>query len=136
MGKSFVRDSFYHQPPSRGASQEEWADWLQKDELAARAAKVKFNRNNRMQSIENTPDLNVMKIGGIYKQVPSLGFVGGEDGVIGKLEPIVEANQEKCVDQVKQSLNAIHRRGGSHKYRNKAKRERIRLERKAKYRGR
>jgi hypothetical protein len=133
MDKTFVRRSFYLEPPQKGATQEEWENWLKLDDQEAKTAKARFTRSRKSQQLEDTPAMNVSKVRGVYKQVPALGFVEqGESG--GRFEPIIEAPQEALIDTARQVANALHRRGGSRQYRNKDKRAQIRLARKAKYR--
>lgn len=133
MDKCFVRSSWYVDPPAKNATKEEWEQWLEADAKEAKAAKIRFARSRKSQRLECTSDLSVAKINGVYRQVPALGFV--EQGG-GRLEPIVEAAQEQEVENIRQDVNAFHRRGGSRQYRNKNKREQIRMARKAKYRSR
>lgn len=132
--RTFVRQSFYVQPPKSNASAEEWEDWMEKDNMAARTAKAKFTRAaNKAKDFDALPDFHTAKVNGRYKQVIAVGFVGqGEDG--GSMEPIQSAQQELTIDEARKMI--LHKSGGTRKNRNKANRAKIRQARKAKYRNR
>jgi hypothetical protein len=132
--RSFIRKSWYVSPPSSNASAEEWENWIEQDNKAAKVDKRQFNKARKAQSIDSTPDFHTAKVGGVYKQVRAVGFVGESAG--GHIEPIQEAQQEGEIDRARQALNSLHKSGGDRKGRNKFNRIKLRQARKAKYRNR
>lgn len=125
--RTFVRKDFYINPPSTNSNEEEWHKWFKEDNLKARIEKAKFTRASKSENINELPAFSTMKINGVYKQVPSVGFI---DGI---LEPVIEAQQEIDIDKVRDGLNRLHRPGGTRKFRNKSKRKFLRLVKKFKY---
>jgi len=130
---SFIRKSFYINPPTKNSSAEDWANWVEADEREARKAKSRFTRSrNKAEDVAELPHYSTRKVDGAYKQVVSIGFSGeGEAG------PTREARQEVNVDKARAILNTMTATSRSYgRNRNKAKRERIRQARKAKYQNR
>jgi hypothetical protein len=54
-----------------------------------------------------------VKRGGRYTQAPVLGFEGGSEDEAGQVVPVVEATQERTIDQVRQeqTYGGVRRRG-------------------------
>lgn len=134
MSKSFVRESFYIQPPAKGASREDWVNWITADEQAATQARRLFNRSRKDRDVDTMPAMSVAKVGGVFKQVSAIGFVGEGEGQ-SRTEPIAEATQEVEVEQARARLQGLtHRSHGRSNH--KSRRQAIREARKAKYRNR
>lgn len=130
--RSFVRKSFYINPPGVNASAEEWMAWQEKDDAAARAEKAKFTRaRNKALDADTLPQYHTAKVNGRYKQVTSIAF-----SAEGETEPLFHARQEVDIDRARAALNTLHKSGGERKGRNKANRIKLRQARKAKYRNR
>lgn len=113
MGKSFVRRSFYVAPPSAQASEEEWEQWMEADNKAARIAKSRFTREHNKShdiDVDALPETSTRKIQGTYRQTTTLGL--GDDG---HLEPIEEAKQEVNIDKARAFLDSVHTSGGRKK---------------------
>lgn len=92
MDSTFVRKDFYVAPPTTGASVEEWNNWLAEDRKQAISAKRRFTMSQKASSLD--ADMSVRKVGGVYKQVVAIGFVGeGEDSY--HTEAIAKDDQEK-----------------------------------------
>lgn len=131
--KSFVRQDFYLPPPNKGASREEWLEWLAKDDAAATQARRQFSKSRKDKDVDTLPSMSVMKVGGVFKQVGHVGFVGDENHT--RIEPVMEATQEVDVETARNRLNALSHRSHA-KGNHQGRREAIRQARKAKYRGR
>ena len=99
MDNSFIRSSFYFEPPQANATREEWATWLAKDNKAAIAAKRAFNKAHSQGELpEIAESTSTVKIGGVWKQSTAIGFVGGASEGEGHLEPVVDASQDRDYD--------------------------------------
>jgi hypothetical protein len=124
---SFVRKAFYTTPPEKGASVEEWNEWLRQDRAQAIAAK-RAHTISLPRGIPDVKPMVVAKIGGVYKQTAMVGLVSeGEDQT--RLEPAVEATQDRVV------LSAWDHIGGrgvsTAKRRNNSKRAKAKAARRA-----
>jgi hypothetical protein len=97
--------------------------------------KRQFNKAHKAQDVDVLPGFHTAKVNGLYRQVPSMGFVGEGEGK-GHIEPIIGAQQEKAVDRARAALNSSHKSGGDRKGRNKFNRIKLRQARKDKYRNR
>ena len=102
--KSFVRSSFYVEPPTNQASVEEWQTWLQQDHKAVIQAKRAFTRSLKDRSYDDLPAMSVAKVGGVYRQVSAVGFSDGG------LEPSQQATQELDVEVLEARANKIRSR--------------------------
>jgi hypothetical protein len=100
MGNTFVRESFYIDPPDRDASKEEWTAWIEKDNKAATNAKRAFTRTLEVCDIpETAQETSTRKVNGVWKSATNIGFVGNEDS--GHLEPVLEPTQELDFSQAR-----------------------------------
>ena len=77
MDKTFVRRSFYINPPAKNATVKEWFAWRRQDERAALQAQYRFNQARKITvDIDDVAETDVAKVDGVHKQVLSIGFVG------------------------------------------------------------
>jgi hypothetical protein len=102
--KSFVRSSFYVQPPTNQASVKDWENWLTQDHKAAVQAKRAFTRSLKDRSYDDLPAMNTAKVNGVYKQVSAVGFSDGG------IDQIVQATQELDVEALEARANKIRSR--------------------------
>ena len=95
---SFVRKSFYLEPPAKTATVEEWEVWQAADRQAAIQAKRAYTK---AQAYGEAPEAlrpqTMVKVGGVWKQGALSGWTGSaEDGSLA-VDPGVEATQERDV---------------------------------------
>lgn len=126
--RSFIRRSFYVEPPKAQSNPEEWNAWIKQDDMAAKQAKRAFTKSLKDYDISTMPSMSVRKINGRYQQVASLGFTENSSFA----EPIEEAPQEVSLAKAQENLNKLTSR--THGKGHKTKRASIRAARKAKYR--
>jgi len=132
--ETFVRKDFYLQPPGKGASAEEWKDWLRKDNNKARGAKAAFTRRQQAQECDD-PRLNrvgMVKLGGVWRQSAMLFSGSAEEGTVER-EVAVEAHQEQEVVRLQREVEQNHRRGNTRKSRSRNRRAKRNARRKAKF---
>lgn len=92
--KTFVRKSFYVEPPPGDATIDEWHKWQEADKKAAIKAHRAYTLSMRTRDIPEAMQVNSMrKVGGVWRQATSIGFCG--DAETGRLEPMEEATQER-----------------------------------------
>lgn len=130
MDSTFIRKSFYIQPPSKDASAEEWAKWIKKDNRRAAAHKAQVTKSlAHADTPEEYAAGTTRKVNGVWKQVPNVGFSGGNgEDEPGEAQPVEEATQERTAIVVRME-EYRHKRGGSRKgksarrHRNKKRRK-------------
>ena len=122
---SFVRKSFYIEPPGPDADPAAWEAWHKADALAARAAKAQHTKSLRHEEIPEYLQAKVVsKVGGVYRQSVNVGFVGSaDDGTLG-VEPAIEADQERSIALIgMEAARRKHQPRKSASERRKAKRK-------------
>lgn len=91
--QGFVRKDFYLEPPSAGASAEEWNQWITADNNKARAAKAQHTKSLEFhEAPEEFAESTTRKVNGVWQQSTAIGFVG--DGETCEAEAAVDAKQE------------------------------------------
>jgi hypothetical protein len=91
---TFVRESFYIDPPTQTSTPEQWEEWIKQDNRQAAAAKRKYTKHQKHCELPDFAQGNTMrKIGGVWRQSTPIGFSGDIEAG-GHLEPTVEASQE------------------------------------------
>ncbi len=78
MDSTFVRKDFYIQPPGKGASVEEWNDWLARDSRKASAAKAQHTKAQVHAPVPTwlEGESTVSKRNGVHSQGLLVGFTG------------------------------------------------------------
>ena len=91
--ETFIRKSFYIDPPNKEADTKEWQAWLTADTKKAIQAKRAYTQSLQAGDLPDGMQASVTrKINGVWKSVVAIGFAGAEDNTT--MEPAVEATQE------------------------------------------
>lgn len=113
MDNTFIRESFYLDPPKEGSSEKEWKDWINKDNRKAAAAKAKHTKSIQHEDVpEEFQQSSILKSNGVWRQSTAIGFGGSFEEGEGRLERPVEADQEKVIS-IYRMENGRHKRGGT-----------------------
>jgi hypothetical protein len=114
---TFVRAEMYVEPPAKGASVQEWKEWLKKDKAEAIKAKRAYTKSCAPGELPQAmSDTILRKVNGRWKQVAAVGCTGDENSY--SLEPMVDAIQERSYDEARFSVRArgtSRQRSGSEK---------------------
>jgi hypothetical protein len=114
----FVRKDFYIQPPAKDASPDVWAKWLKADARKAAAAKAAHTRSlAHSDAGDDLQETAMRKVGGVWKQCLSLGFVGDAESETLSAEPTVEAKQDNLISLARMELTR-NKRGTKSKGKN------------------
>jgi hypothetical protein len=137
--ETFVRQSFYLEPPNN-ASPEEWQEWLRQDNLKARGAKAAFTRSQKAQECDIPyltgeglvrENLGLVKFNGVWSQSPAMFSGSAEDGTVQR-EVAVESSQAR--EAILSRQEHPHRTGSrTRRGRAKSKRQRIRARKRSRY---
>ena len=86
---TFVRKSFYIQPPDENASLDDWKAWQIQDDKKASVEKRKHTMaQTPSDQPEDFQDTTMRKINGVWRMAPSVGLVGNAEEGSCRAEPI------------------------------------------------
>jgi hypothetical protein len=119
MSTTFVRESFYVDPPKKNASVEEWSTWLKADNAKAVSAKRSYTRSQSQCDMPDYQGTSFNKTDGVWRQSTTIGVVGDYKS------QEVEIEQSKF-EHSKRGTSPSNRRGRSEKHRNRRDRRKFR----------
>jgi len=105
---------FFVELPKPEATIKEWQEWSKADELAY---KKHIKRDRLVGEVPYlSQNVSMRKVNGAWCQSASFGFVGPSNSVT--IEPAVEADQEKIIDNANKEIKSrgtVHRLSGAQK---------------------
>ena len=107
--REFAEKAFYLAPPGPEASETEWKEWMDDDELKRRGHRAAHTRTLEHAAIPETAQ-STIRTNGVHRQSNMLGFAGSVASGW-SVEPAVEADQYNAALSSVPSKRARTRRG-------------------------
>jgi hypothetical protein len=111
---TFIRKDFYIQPPDKGASKEEWNDWLERDARKASAAKAQHTKAQQhtqlptwlgnSESWQSGGTIDAIGPGGVHTQGTLVGFTGDPEQGTCQVERVCPRPSPEAMVDIKASL--------------------------------
>lgn len=110
---SFVRKDFYINPPDDNATEQEWREWMRRDDAKARADKARHTKSLEQQDIpDHLVPCGTVKIGGVHRQMLAVGMSGNAEDNDMSFELIDHTKDTEVSAMAAQMEHNRNKRGG------------------------